>query len=107
MACGALFAGAPTEFTEHFIAGGLPGGSQVVVADLIQDGKPDIIAVASGVKELVWFENPGWKRHTIASDLPCLRNVAVLDVDGDGIPELVVAHEFSERAENSLGILSV
>src|SRR5690349_22771409 len=55
----------PIKFAEHAIATDLRGGYQVVVADLNHDGKPDIIALASGMKELVWFENPGWQRHVL------------------------------------------
>ena len=49
--------GADVTFTAHEIATGLRGGYQVVVADLNKDGKPDIIALASGLPELLWFEN--------------------------------------------------
>ena len=55
------------EFVAHEIGTGLRGGYQVVVADLNHDGKPDVIALASGIPELVWYENPGWQRHVIAS----------------------------------------
>lgn len=52
-----LLAAAPTAFVEHTIAGDLKGGYQVVVADLNHDGRPDLIALASGLHELLWFEN--------------------------------------------------
>lgn len=48
----------PARFAEHTIATDLKGGYQVVVSDINHDGKPDLIAVASGMKELIWFENP-------------------------------------------------
>jgi len=57
-----LGAGQQPHFVQHTIATHLAGGYQVVVSDLNQDGKPDLIAVASGMPELVWFENPGWPR---------------------------------------------
>src|SRR6266700_2284234 len=53
-------AASPVQFTEHTVGEGLRGGYQVVVADLNHDGKPDLIALASGMPELVWYENPGW-----------------------------------------------
>ena len=63
-----IAAGAPqARFTEHTIATDLRRGYQVVVADLNRDGKPDLIALASGMPELVWFENPKWERHVIVS----------------------------------------
>src|SRR5258708_3385215 len=101
------FAAAPAHFKEHTIATDLNGGYQVVLADLNHDGRPDIIALASGLKELLWFENPTWARHVIAGGFKGMINVAALDTDGDGIPELLLAHEFSNEAKNSLGIVSL
>src|SRR6266567_4029489 len=60
---------APARFAEHTIATDLNGGYQVVVSDINHDGKPDLIAVASGMKELIWFENPGWQRHVIVANI--------------------------------------
>jgi hypothetical protein len=79
----------------------------VVVADLNHDGRPDLIALASGMPELVWYENPTWERHVIAGGLSRMINCAALDVDGDGIPEIVLASEFSNQAKDSIGIVSV
>ncbi len=59
----------PAHFAEHTVATGLTGGYQVVAVDVNHDGKIDLIALASGMTELVWFENPGWQRHVIASNL--------------------------------------
>src|SRR3954468_21013963 len=75
-----------TEFVAHEIGTGLRGGYQVVVADLNKDGKPDIIALASGMPELVWYENPGWQRHVLAEGQRGLINAAAYDIDRDGIP---------------------
>jgi len=98
---------APPEFRAHTIATDLRGGYQVVPIDVNHDGKIDLIALASGMTDLVWFENPTWERHVIASNLPRMINLAAWDIDGDGIPEIVLAHEFSMRAKDSLGIVSV
>ena len=100
-------AAAPVEFREHIIATDLKGGYQVVACDVNHDGKMDLIALASGMTELVWFENPTWERHVIARNLHGMINLAAWDVDGDGIPEIVLAHEFSMRAKESIGIVSV
>src|SRR5260370_35818147 len=86
---------------EHTIASDLTGGYQVIAYDINHDGKPDLVALASGMTELVWFENPGWQRHVIASNLPRMINCALWDIDGDGIPEIVVAYEFSMDASKS------
>ncbi len=71
------------------------------------DGKPDLIAVASNLPELVWFENPTWTRHVLASGFTGLINVAATDLDGDGIPEIAVASGFSTRPDQSAGIVSI
>jgi hypothetical protein len=102
-----LAAEAPARFAEHTIATGLKGGYQVVAGDLNNDGKPDLIALASGMTELVWFENPTWERHVIASNLSHMINCTLVAVAGDPIPEIVIATEFANQAKNSLGVVSV
>lgn len=94
-------------FAAHEIATGLRGGYQVVVADVNHDGKPDLVAVASNLPELLWFENPTWTRHVIAGGFTGLINVAAADLDGDGIPEIAVASGFSTRPDQSAGIVSI
>jgi hypothetical protein len=102
-----IHAAEPARFVEHTIATGLKGGYQVVVADLNHDGKPDLIALASGMPELVWYENPTWERHVIAGGFSRMINCAAWDTDGDGIPEIVLASGFANEAKNSAGIVSV
>jgi hypothetical protein len=105
--CTALSAAPPARFAEHTVATGLTGGYQVVAVDMNHDGKLDLVALASGMTELVWFENPGWQRHVIAQNLSGMINLAAWDVDGDGIPEIVLASGFSMNAKSSAGIVSV
>ena len=95
------------EFVSHEIATGLKGGYQVIAVDLNRDGKPDLIAVAPGTNELVWFENPSWQKHVILANVPRMINCAAWDVDGDGIPELALAYEFSNDARKSTGIVVI
>ena len=86
-----LLAAPPARFAEHTIATGLTGGYQVVVADLNHDGRPDVIALASGLPELVWYENPTWERHVIAGKQAGMINCAVVGADSEGVPEIVLA----------------
>jgi hypothetical protein len=102
-----LVAAQPARFAEHTIATGLTGGYQVVVADLNHDGKPDVIALASNLPELVWYENPTWERHVIAGNQAHMINCAVVGADSEGIPEIVLATEFSMQPKQSAGIVSV
>jgi hypothetical protein len=90
-------------FEAHTIATGLTGGYHVVVADMNKDGKPDVIALADGLSELVWYENPGWQRHVIVSGRSHMINLAAADVDGDGIPELLLADGFDMNPAASAG----
>ena len=94
-------------FTEHKIATDLKSGYHLTVADVNHDGKPDIIALAQGGPDLVWYENPGWERHVLISGLSHMINCAAEDVDGDGIPEIVVAWEFANDASKSIGKVGV
>ena len=95
------------DFTAHLIDSGLSGGYQVVVTDLNRDNKPDIIAVASGLNELRWYENPGWRPHVLVGAINQPINAAAHDVDGDGVPEIALAHGFSNVYANSRGIVSI
>jgi len=95
--------GTATGFVAHEIATGLRGGYQVVVADLNKDGKPDIIALAQGLPELLWYENPGWQRHVLLSGVLQPINASTYDIDGDGIPEIALAQGFTMSTETSKG----
>jgi hypothetical protein len=101
-----LVAAAQPRFEAHTVATGLRGGYQVVVADLNHDGKPDLIALASGMPDLVWFENPGWERHVIASRLSHMINCVAIP-GARGIRDIVLASEFSMQAKNSIGLVSL
>ena len=100
-------ASAQLAFTPHTIATELGGGYQVVAADVNADGRPDLIALASRLTELLWFENPTWERHIIAGARAGMINLAARDLDGDGIPEIALAEGFSTRPERSEGIVSL
>src|SRR5258708_24511074 len=107
LAGAAALAGPPLAFKEHTIATGLRGGYQVVAIDMNHDGKPDLIALASGMPELVWYENPTWERHVIVRGVTRMINLAARDVNGDGIPEILLAYEFANQAKNSIGIVAL
>src|SRR5437868_1574040 len=82
-------------FRPQVVSNDLRGGYQVVIADMNHDGKPDILALASGMDDLVWFENPSWTRHVLATGLKRMINCVVI---GD---EVVVAYGFENEAYKS------
>ena len=105
--CCWLMHGAESEFRTQTLATDLSGGYQVVAADLNKDGRPDLIALASGMSELLWFENlgpkAGWRRHVLATGVREPINLAANDIDGDGIPEIVISDGFAMDPRKSTG----
>ncbi len=97
----------PAAFLPHLVDSALSGGYQVVVADMNRDGKPDIVAIATGLSDIRWYENPSWQKHTIVHGIKAPINAAVYDVDGDGVPEIALAHDFSTVYKESLGTISI
>jgi hypothetical protein len=106
--------GGGVEFVAHTIGTELRGGYQVVVDDLNKDGRPDLLAVALGMPELVWYENPGrtaggtpWPRRVMASGMDRMINAATHDLDGDGIPEVALAQGFTTSPKTSTGNIAI
>jgi Aldos-2-ulose dehydratase, beta-propeller domain/FG-GAP-like repeat len=97
---------APPEFQTHAIAD-VKSASQVFPVDVNHDGKIDLVVLSGGAADLVWFENPGWQRHVIAGGLHGMINLAAWDTDGDGIPEIVLARDFSPHPKESRGVISL
>lgn len=100
------------KLTPQTLAEDLKRGYQVLAVDLNRDGRLDLVALASGLDHLDWFENPGkagvdWPRHRLAGGLREPINVAALDLDRDGVPELLVAYEFSNVPDRSKGLLAL
>lgn len=94
---------AQLRFEERVLASGLKGGYQVTAVDVNGDGRTDIIALATGMNELVWFENPSWEKRVLLERVDRPINLAARDIDGDGIPEIVLAAGWSNVAAKSPG----
>ncbi|MAI32186.1 MAG: hypothetical protein CMM07_11025 [Rhodopirellula sp.] len=43
--------------------------------------------------ELVWYENPTWRRHTITESLAIRTDIEVSDIDGDGANDIVLVSD--------------
>ena len=100
-------AAAPWTLVPHDVATDLRGAYAVDAADINNDGRVDLIAVAGATQQLVWFENPSWTRHVIAAGLQGLINAAAADTDRDGIPEIAVATGFATIPAKSTGVVTV
>jgi len=99
---------APWNLVAHEIATGLRGGYHVTAADFNKDGKVDLLAVATGAKvDLVWYENPSWTPHVMASGLPAMINSDAFDTNGDGYPEVVLQSGFSTTPAKGDGVMTL
>lgn len=102
-----VFAGDVTfpKFKAQEIATDLTVGYAVIVADINEDGKPDIVVVDS--KRVVWYENPTWKVHTIISGKTKPDNVCIAahDIDGDGHLDLVLGADWNPSNTKTGGTL--
>jgi aldos-2-ulose dehydratase/isomerase family protein/VCBS repeat protein/FG-GAP repeat protein len=92
---------------KRVLADDLTGGYQVVACDVNGDGKLDLIALASQMTDLVWFENPSWERHVLATDLPHMINLACWNQRPQAPPTIAVAYEFSMHPEKSAGTVAL
>ena len=97
----------PWTLEPHVVATDLRGAYAVDAADLNKDGRVDLIAVAGGTQQLLWFENPSWTRHVIASGINGLINAAAADTDQDGIPEIAIATGFATIPAKSTGVVTL
>jgi hypothetical protein len=93
------------KFEAQEIATDLTVGYAVIVADINEDGKPDIVVVDS--KRVVWYENPTWKVHTIISGKTKPDNVCIAahDFDGDGHLDLVLGADWNPSNTKTGGTL--
>ena len=77
----------------------------VTTADVDGDGKLDVVAVTEDA--VVWFGNPGWKKHTVIKDATARDNVCLQahDVDGDGKVDFALGAGWKPSDTNGGGTL--
>ncbi|MCB0044929.1 MAG: VCBS repeat-containing protein [Caldilineaceae bacterium] len=99
-------------FTQHIVVEGAAGARGVSVADLDQDGDPDILAAARDANEVYWFENQTIHRNARYTPLPNMflapqtapRHAIGSDIDGDGDTDILsIGHSALIWHENDGG----
>lgn len=80
-------------------------GYSVVIADVNNDKKPDI--VVADAQRVIWFENPTWKLRTIIQGQTKPDNVSIAsyDIDGDGLVDFALAADWKPFNTKSGGTL--
>jgi hypothetical protein len=83
-------ASADQPWTKHSIAEE-NGATNVRIADVNRDGRPDVVGSCGHGKGVFWFEGPEWKKHVIDADLRDAHALAVGDFDADGDLDVATA----------------
>ncbi len=80
-------------------------GYAVLLTDINEDTKPDIVVVDA--RRVVWYENPTWRRHTILAGQTTRDNVCIttLDINRDGHQDLVLGADWGGLNTKSGGSL--
>lgn len=70
-------------------------GYGLAVADVDGDGRTDILLCDKDA--IVWYQNPGWEKHTIVEKLTEKDHVCIAarDIDGDGKCEIAIGAQWN------------
>ncbi|HEX5740891.1 MAG TPA: VCBS repeat-containing protein, partial [Pilimelia sp.] len=68
-------------------------GYWVHAVDIDGDGRPDLVASGLTRGEVVWYQNPTWRKRLITT-LPKPVALDAADLTGDGRPDLVICHDY-------------
>ncbi len=93
------------EFRMQQIEDGLGVGYAVLLVDVNNDGKKDIVVVDQ--KRVLWYENPSWKRWSIIEGKTTPDNVCIsaADIDGDGQLDFALGAAWNPSNTKSGGTL--
>lgn len=82
-------------WTKHMISKNQEGATNILIADLNGDGKPDFLASRGHGSGVVWFEAPDWTAHEINTSYIGPHGLAAGDINGDGRPDFAVCSKDS------------
>jgi hypothetical protein len=68
-------------------------GYWIQAVDINGDGKLDIVTSGLATGKVSWYENPGWKKRSIA-EFPLPVAIDVGDISGRGRNDLVISHNY-------------
>ncbi|BDD04690.1 FG-GAP and VCBS repeat-containing protein [Aureibacter tunicatorum] len=68
-------------------------GYWIEAIDINGNGKLDIVTSGLAEGEVVWYENPTWKKHTIAK-FPLPVAIDYGDINGNGRNDIVISHNY-------------
>ena len=80
---------------KHLISANQDGATNILIADLNGDGKPDFLGSRGHGRGVVWFEAPGWTAHEINTSYVGPHGMAAADIDGEGDIDFAVCSKDS------------
>src|SRR5947199_829844 len=83
----------PVPFFEQTLIENIKDGYWLDTVDINSDGRPDLVASGLELGQLVWYENPGWHKHLMAT-LPERVAWDYSDIQWHGMVDVVIWHEF-------------
>src|SRR5437762_4538038 len=89
----------PIPVFEQTLVENIKDGYWLGTVDINGDGRSDLVESGLELGQVVWYENPGWHQHLIATlSEPVAWDYA--DIDRDGLVDIVISHNFGGCPRN-------